>query len=148
MLAHSDIPVLVVKGERMNIERVLICTAAGEPGKSDVLVGGRLARQLGASATLLYISRNSQEPDALARTHLARAAATLRSLGITADVRIRPAPKVASGIFEEAKEGEYDLIVIGTHGPRSRSIFSLNDVTLEVLTETDRSVLVVPTDRL
>jgi sulfate transport system ATP-binding protein len=148
VLEQADVPVLVVKGERPNIGRVLICTAAGEPGKSDVLVGGRLARQLGASATLLYIVSHSQEPDALAHSHLARASATLRNLGIAADVRIRPALKIAGGIIEESREGEYDLIVVGKHGPRSRSLFSLNDVTLEVLTEADRPVLVVPTDRL
>jgi nucleotide-binding universal stress UspA family protein len=148
VLEQADVPVLIVKGERPNIGRVLICTAAGEPGKSDVLVGGRLARQLGAAATLLYITRYSQEPDALAHSHLARASATLRSLGIAADVRIRPALKIAGGIIEESREGEYDMIVVGKHGPRSRSLFSLNDVTLEVLTESDRSVLVVPTDRL
>ena len=38
VLQHSDVPVLIAKGEQTQIERVVICTAAGEPGKSDVIV--------------------------------------------------------------------------------------------------------------
>src|SRR5205085_8801069 len=78
LLEQIDTPVLVVKGERKSIKRILICTAAGEPGKSDVKVGGRLARRLGASVTLLYITRDSAEPGALTRSHLEQAARTLR----------------------------------------------------------------------
>ena len=40
VLQHPDVPVLIAKGERTRLERILICTAAGEPGKSDVRVGG------------------------------------------------------------------------------------------------------------
>ena len=148
LLEHADIPVLVAKGDRQTLNRVLICTAAGEPGKSDVRVGGRLARMLGAEVTLLFVTRESEGPDSLTRSHLDRASATLRAQDVASQVRVRFAETPLAGILEEAKAGDHDLIVIGSHGPRSRSLFALNDVTLQVLSTADRPVLVVPTNTM
>lgn len=148
VLRYADVPVLVVRGERTKINRVLICTAAGESGKGDVVVGGRLSRALEALPTLLYVSIGSSEPDPLTRAHLNRAAATLRGLDAAAEVRVRSAPTPALGIIEEAQNGDYDLIVIGCAGQRNRSFLEMNDVMLEVLATADRPVLVVPTDKL
>jgi nucleotide-binding universal stress UspA family protein len=148
VLAHADVPVLVVKGERTQIERVLICTAAGEPGKSDVREGGRLARRLGAAVTLLYVAREPGELSPVTQNHLDRAAATLKSMDVEANVQIKRAPTPVAGIMSEAREGDHDLIVIGAHGPRSRTRFKLNDVMLQVLSTADRHVLVVPADRV
>jgi sulfate/thiosulfate transport system ATP-binding protein len=147
VLAHADVPVLIAKGDRSRVGRVLICTAAGEPGKNDVREGGRLARRLGATVTLLYVSKGS-DVSALTRSHLDRAIATLKSIDVEADVRIRSAPTPVGGIMAEVREGEHDLIVIGAHGPRSRNRFKLNDVMLQVLSIVDRHVLVVPADRM
>jgi nucleotide-binding universal stress UspA family protein len=63
-------------------------------------------------------------------------------------VRIRSAPTPLAGILAEAAAGDHDLIVIGAHGPRSRSRFKLNDVMLQVLSTAQRHVLVVPPDRV
>jgi sulfate/thiosulfate transport system ATP-binding protein len=146
LLERADIPVLVVKAERNSIKRLLICTAAGEPGKSDVKVGGRLARRLGANVTLLYVARESQAPSALTKEHLQQAVITLRVLDIEGEVKIRQAATPVEGILAEAESGDYDLIVLGSHGPRSNSLFRVNDVTLEVLSATDRPVLIVPAE--
>lgn len=148
VLQFTDVPVLIAKGERTRLERVLICTAAGEPGKSDVRVGGRLARRLGAKVTLLYVARGSGEVSPLARGHLDRAAATLKAIDVESEVRIRSAATPIAGILAEAAEGDHDLIVIGAHGPRSRARFKLNDVMLQVVSSAQRHVLVVPADKL
>jgi nucleotide-binding universal stress UspA family protein len=147
-LHYTDIPMLVVKGGSEKVERVLICTAAGEPGKNDVAVGGRLAQRLGASVTLLYVNSKSNDTDALTRLHLDRALATLRALDVESKARIRNAETAASGILEESESGDHDLIVIGSYGPRLNSFFDLNEVMLEVLLRADRPVLIVPTDRV
>jgi sulfate transport system ATP-binding protein len=148
VLEQADIPVLVAKGERISLNRILICTAAGEPGKSDVIIGGRLARMLGATVTLLFVARESEEPGSLTRTHLDRGAATLRSLDVPGEVRVRFAASPTEGILAESKAGNHDIIVIGSHGPRIRRRFGLNDVMLQVLDGADRPVLVVPTHKL
>ncbi|HEX5735755.1 MAG TPA: ATP-binding cassette domain-containing protein [Blastocatellia bacterium] len=146
-LERADIPVLVAKSERAGIEKILICTAAGEPGKSDVRVGGQLARRLNAKVTLFYVTRMASSPDLLTSDHLERAARTLRAMDVESDVRIRPAAGPAAGIMAEAEEGDYDLIVMGSHGPRLRKLFKLDDVTLQVLAEANRPVLVVPAEK-
>jgi ABC-type Fe3+/spermidine/putrescine transport system ATPase subunit/nucleotide-binding universal stress UspA family protein len=148
VLEHTDVPVLIAKGERTRLERILICTAAGEPGKSDVRVGGRLARRLGATVSLLYVARETENVTALTRSHLDRAAATLNAIDVESDVRIRSAATPLAGIMTEADAGDYDLIVIGAHGPRSRIRFRPNDVMLQVLSAAQRHVLVVPPDRV
>lgn len=148
VLQHTDVPVLITRGERIRLERILICTAAGEPGKSDVRVGGRLARRVGATATLLYVARELGEVSPLTRGHLDRAAATLKSIDVESEVRIRSAATPLAGIIAEATEGNYDLIVIGAHGPRSRMRFRPNDVMLQVLATAETHVLVVPPDRV
>ena len=137
-------PVLLIKGEPRPVKRLLICTAAGEPGKGDVRVGGRLARQLGADVTLLYITKHGTEPPPLVRSHLALAAATLRALDVNNTTRIRVAQSPADGILAEAREGNYDVIVLGSHGPQARSIFGIDDVTLQVVSNADRPILIVP----
>jgi len=148
VLEHTDVPVLIAKGERTRLERILICTAAGEPGKSDVRVGGRLAGRMGATVTLLYVARESKEVSPLTRSHLDRAAATLKAIDVESEVRIRSAVTPLAGIMAEATEGDYDLIVIGAHGPRSRIRFRPNDVMLQVLATAQRHVLIVPPDRV
>ncbi|HXU09762.1 MAG TPA: ATP-binding cassette domain-containing protein [Blastocatellia bacterium] len=145
VLRHSDVSVLIAKGDRTKIERVMICTAAGEPGKSDVREGGRLARRLGAKVTLVYVNVGPGDVSPLTRSHLDRAAATLKATDVEADVRIRNAPSAIAGILSEAREGNHDLIVIGAHGPRTRIRF--NDVMLQVLATVEQHVMVVPSDK-
>jgi hypothetical protein len=103
--------VLIAKGERPEIERILICTRAGEPGKIDVHIGGRLARFLGATVTPLYVTAESAKPSLLARAHLEKASATLRGLEVANEIRIRPAATPVEGILREV--AEHDLIVVG-----------------------------------
>jgi ABC-type Fe3+/spermidine/putrescine transport system ATPase subunit/nucleotide-binding universal stress UspA family protein len=146
VLERASLPVMVVKKERPALKRLLICTAGGEPGKSDVRVGGRLARRLGASVTLLYVAANQMEPSRIVQSHLERAASTLRSIEVPVEVRVRQARTPAKGILAESREGDHDLIVVGSHGPQSRSIFGRDDVTLQVLIGADRPVLVVPAE--
>ena len=146
VLECSAVPVMVVKKERPSLGRVLICTTVGEMGKNDVSFGGWLARRLRATVTLLHVTGETEELGGLARTFLERAASTLRALDLSVDVRVRQARTAAKGILNESREGDYDLIVVGSHGPHSRTFFGREDVTLELLVAADRPVLVVPTE--
>ena len=148
VLQYADVPVLIAKGERTSLNRILICTAAGEPGKSDVRVGGRLARRVGAAVSLLYVAREQEKVSSFTQRHLDRAAATLKATDVESEVRIRTAITPLAGIMAEAMDGDYDLIVIGAHGPGSRLRFRPNDVMLQVLSASQRHVLVVPSDKV
>ena len=146
LMLGADIPVLVVKNRGGAITRLLICTAAGEPGKSDVRMGGRLARQVGAAVTLFYVTRDSSPPGPLARAHLERAAATLRALDVACEVKTRQAAKPSEGILAELASDDYNLVVLGSHGPRVQSLFGIDDVTTQVIQEANIPVLVVPAE--
>ncbi|HXO21956.1 MAG TPA: ATP-binding cassette domain-containing protein, partial [Thermoanaerobaculia bacterium] len=120
LLSRFMTPLLVVHDrqggqEGAAIARILICTAVGEPGKSDVRIGGWLARRLGAEVTLLHVLGEGWEPSALVKDHLERGVATLRDLEVRSSSTIRRARTPVQGILTEAAEGNYDLIVVGRH---------------------------------
>ena len=144
VLRQASVPVLVVKEACTSLNRILIATAAGEPGKNDVRIGGWIARRLGAAVTLVYVARSGNETEPTVQSHLDRALTTLKSLEIEAESVISPASKPEEGILNKAREGQFDLIVLGSHGPETRSIFGLDDVTLRVVSAADQPVLVVP----
>jgi sulfate transport system ATP-binding protein len=132
---------------RESFDKVLICTAVGEPGKSDVRIGGWIAGRMGARVTLLHISRDAAEPPRWIRAHLDQGVATLSGFDVAAaEARVRTAPSPLEGILLEAREGDYDLVVIGGHGPRSRSVMGRDDVALQILNSASRPILVVPED--
>jgi sulfate/thiosulfate transport system ATP-binding protein len=96
--------------------RLLICVASGEPGKEDVLFAGRLARHLGAEATLLSVvpSGDTHDQDReRAERFLAAGARTLATLGINAQNTIRSG-QVRDEIIAEMREGGHDLLVLGS----------------------------------
>ncbi|WIG59060.1 MAG: Sulfate and thiosulfate import ATP-binding protein CysA [Ktedonobacterales bacterium] len=95
--------------------RALICVAGGEPSKDDVLFAGRLARHLGAQATLLSVLADEANGDATTdRTQrfLDAGARTLALLGVSAETAMR-AGALREVIEAEMDKGRYDLLVLG-----------------------------------
>lgn len=158
---HSKQPVLIVRGWLEKIERILICTAAGDPGLAAVETGGRVAALVGADATVLhvmsqvpatYLSTHDLEDlegradDLMAHgsregVHLEQALALLGDLGVPARARVRHG-LVVDEIMDEACDGPYDMVVIGTHIAVGWMRFLLEDVTHQLLSCIDRSMLV------
>jgi nucleotide-binding universal stress UspA family protein len=145
-------PVLFASGERTGIERVLLCTGAGEPGKADVAFGGRFARSVGAHATLLYVDdrqipaweqeRIHVEPPWVLE-HLREGVEALRARGVSADVEVRRGP-VLDEILAEAEARNHDVIVVGAHVPGSRGRSRATpDLASQLVRRACRSVLVV-----
>jgi len=145
VLTQAEVPVLLVQTPRPNIERILICTAAGEPGKTDVRFGGRLARRTGAQATALHVYRPQTSPAQRSRIkrHLLRAQASLEALGVKAGIKTEEGLGVER-ILHEAETGDYDLIVIGAPAPRASQQLLWPDVASSIVAGTTRPVLVVP----
>jgi sulfate transport system ATP-binding protein len=131
---RTKIPLLAARGRPRRLERILICTAIGEPGKADVRAGGWLARRLGAAVTLLHVTSPGRAPTPFARAHLERGVATLRELGVRSRFSIRESDDAVGGILEEMRAEPTDLVVVGAGGP----------VTGQVLRVCGCSILVVP----
>jgi sulfate/thiosulfate transport system ATP-binding protein len=127
-------PLLLARGRPRKPERILICTAVGEPGKADVRAGGWLARRLNATATLLHVTRPGRAPAPSARAHLERGVATLRELEVQSRYAIREAEDPVAGILAELRENPHEVVVLGAGG----------HVTREALRECGCSILVVP----
>jgi sulfate/thiosulfate transport system ATP-binding protein len=134
LAGRTKIPLLAARGRPRKLERILICTAIGEPGKADVRAGGWLARRLGAAVTLLHVTPPGREPQPYARLHLDRGVVTLRELGVQSRISVRQSDSPVEGILEEMREHPTDLVVIGAGGR----------VTGQALRSCGCSVLVVP----
>ncbi len=146
LLEQSDVPLLFVTSPRWPIRRVLICTAGGEPGKANILLGGRLARRTQAEATVLsvYPLRPATGQVARATRHVEEAQATLEAQGVRCQKRLESRDNAAACILEEAESGDYDLIVIGAPRPHDRRRGRRNEVVFRVAEATNRPLLVVP----
>jgi nucleotide-binding universal stress UspA family protein len=166
---HSPLPVLLVKGPARPAGaggRVLACTSGDARGERAVRWGARLAHWLGAELTVLHVMSQlalSAESalDELEETteeairqqtsegrHLARALALARAEAGQA-LSTRPLLRhglVLDEIVTEAREGDYDVVVIGGHAaPETWPLGSslLEDVADQILMALERPVLVV-----
>ena len=146
LLQRSKTPILFARGGERPLRSLLICTAVGEPGRNDVRFGGWLAARLRARVLLLHVAVGGQEPAAWVHAHLDRGVRTLQALGVDGARKVLPARTPLEGILAETRSGAHDLVVIGRHAGRARSVRGRDDVTFQVLRSADRSVLVVPAD--
>jgi nucleotide-binding universal stress UspA family protein len=119
--------------------RILICVAVGEPGKEDVSFAGRLARHLGAEATILTVLREQEKgashpsgAESHAERFLTSSTRTLWRLGVTASTRMRYG-NVRDEILAELTEGKHDLLVLGTPLPGRGGELSLGGLVERLL---------------
>jgi len=144
ILEQVRVPVLVAGTIRPEIRKVLVCTAAGEPGKSDVRFGGRLALRVGAQVTVLHVlPKDDPSVKSRAERHLEASRLTLQTLGLTVDTAIG-APPAVERILEVARSGDYDVVVIGAPPPRSPRQLRGQEMADQIVAGADRPVLVVP----
>jgi nucleotide-binding universal stress UspA family protein len=152
-------PVLVAIGERQQLKRFLVCTGGKEFIEQAVQFTGKLAAAVKASVTLLHVMA---EPPAMyvdlvrleedvsqlleskseLGTNLRRQKRELERLGVPEDVRLRHGI-VIDQVFEEAREGDYDLIVTGTSQARGLlRHYIMGDLTRSILNQANVPVLV------
>src|SRR6266566_5709672 len=152
-------PVLVAIGECKHLKRFLVCTGGKEFIERAIEFTGKLAAAVGASVTLLHVMA---EPPAIYAdlvrleedvgqlleskselgTNLRQQKTELERLGVSAEVRVRHGI-VIDQVFEEAREGDYDLIVTGTSQARGLlRHYIMGDLTRSILNHADCPVLV------
>ena len=152
-------PVLVAIGELKQLGRFLVCTGGKEFIEPAVQFTGRLAAAVNASVTLLHVMaeppamyadlvRLEENVDQLLEskselgTNLRRQKRELERLGVSAEVRLRHGI-VIDQVFEEAREGDYDLIVTGTSQARGLlRHYIMGDLTRTILNRANVPVLV------
>jgi nucleotide-binding universal stress UspA family protein len=152
-------PVLVAVGDRNRLKRFLVCTGGKEFIEEAVQLTGKLAAAVGASVTLLHIMaeppavyadlvRLEEDLDLLLQSHselgenLRHQKEELERLGVSAEVRVRHGI-VVDQVFEEARKGDYDLIVTGSSQARGMlRYYIMGDLTRSILNHAECPVLV------
>jgi nucleotide-binding universal stress UspA family protein len=152
-------PVLVAIGERTALKKFLVCTGGKKNIEKAVQLTGNLAAAVGASVTLLHVMaeppaiyadlvRMEEDVDRLLEskselgTNLRRQKRELERLGVSAAVRLRHGI-VIDQVFEEANEGDYDLIVTGSSPARGLlRHYIMGDLTRSILNHANCPVLV------
>jgi nucleotide-binding universal stress UspA family protein len=152
-------PVLVAIGECKQLKRFLVCTGGKEFIEPAIQFTGKLAAAVGASVTLLHVMaeppamyadlvRLEENVDQLLEskselgTNLRRQRRELERLGVSTEVRLRHGI-VIDQVFEEARDGDYDLIVTGTSQARGLlRHYIMGDLTRSILNHANCPVLV------
>src|SRR5438874_12381518 len=152
-------PVLVAIGECKNLKRFLVCTGGKEFIERAIEFTGKVAAAVGASVTLLHVMaeppaiyadlvRLEEDVDHLLEskselgTNLRQQKRELERLDVPAKVRLRHG-NVIDQVFEEAREGDYDLIVTGTSQARGLlRHYIMGDLTRTILNRANVPVLV------
>jgi nucleotide-binding universal stress UspA family protein len=156
-------PVIVVKGMTRRIRRILLCDSGA--GKSPLLsrYTAQLAKTLEGEEEVIVLHVMSQicagpgvpdrdllaSVDELIELHTPEGEILSQDMRFLAQPGIHPIPLVRHGlvvdeILDEARRGDYDLIVIGAHQAKDWHRFLLEDFTRQILIYADRPVMVVP----
>jgi nucleotide-binding universal stress UspA family protein len=157
---YCPCPVLIVKGKRRSLDKILVSTGGAESGEKDAEFAGRIAALTGATVTVLHVM--SQLPlsldvdatdlerstaallasDAREGIHLRKVLQILRDLNVQGEAKVRHG-LVVDEILAEGKAGDYDVIAIGAHMASGLGRFTLTDTTEQIVLGANRPVLVV-----
>ena len=160
IVERAQSSVLLIKGDRPSISRVLICASGTDHGRMSVWAGAALACGATAEATLLHVvdampamyTGLEQMEETLAELlqsdtdksrELKWAAQVIKAECEISELKLRRGI-VADEVLREAKVGDYDLIVLGSSmysGGLVRAL--MGDVTREIVSRAQRPILVV-----
>jgi nucleotide-binding universal stress UspA family protein len=151
--------VLIIKGDRSQLARVLICTSGTEHSRLPVRIGSAVACGAGARATLLHVmdpmpimyaglEEMEETLPELLQTDTEQARQLRWAVGIleaeceNVELELRQGV-VADEILQEARAVDYDLIVLGSsRAARGIVRVLLGDLTHTVVGRARRPVLV------
>ncbi|HSP87055.1 MAG TPA: ATP-binding cassette domain-containing protein [Ignavibacteriaceae bacterium] len=146
ILKVLKLPVILVTKPHLRLQKILVCTAAGEPGKEDIKFACRVAKLSGSSVTLFHAmqTRHSKDEAERANRHLASGKSYIETMGVPCEIKIIEANNPVEKIEKELNETDYDLLVIGSPAPRSIHDFFWKDITSKIIDVSNIPVLIVP----
>jgi len=161
VLEQAPCPVIIAKGKVGPVRRILLC----DSGAESVSLLDRFTTRLASLArdpgiTVLHVmSQISAGPgvvgrqlradaEELMREHTPEGTLLERDVQILERLNLHPDTKVRHGfvvteIINEARAGDYDLIVIGAHRGKGWQRFLLEDLAFQIIMHADRPVLVL-----
>jgi len=160
IIEQASTSVLLVKGNRTSLSKILICASGTEHGHLSIWAGAAVGCGAGAKATVLHVTEAmpamygglEQMEETLAEllqsdTEKARelrwATQVVKAECEISEVKLRRGI-VADEILREAEVGNHDLIVLGSSQSAGGLVRALmGDLAREVVTRAQRPVLVV-----
>jgi nucleotide-binding universal stress UspA family protein len=160
IIEQASTSVLLVKGDRTSLSKVLICASGTEHGHLSIWAGAAVACGAGAKGTVLHVSEAlpamysglEQMEETLVEllqsdTEMARelrwATQVVKAECEVSEVKLRRGI-AADEILDEAKSGDYDLIVLGSSQSAGGLVRALmGNLAREVVTRAQRPVFVV-----
>jgi len=162
VVEHAPCPVIVAKGKIGPVRRILLCDSNLEGPSLLSRFSDQLADLIKREeeVTILHVmSQISAGPgvrgqqlraDAqeLIQLHAPEGELLERDIQLLKQLGLHPQPKVRHGlvvdeILAEAREGDYELVVIGAHRGEGWRRILLDDLAHEIIAQMDRPVLVV-----
>lgn len=160
LIEQATTSVLLIKGNRQHLSRVLICASGTEHGHMSVWAGAALACGAQAEATVLHVTdampamyagleqmeetlSELLQSDTEPSRELKWAAQVVKAECEPSELKLRRGI-VADEILREGQVGDYDLIVIGSP-QRAKGLMRavMGNVTRTVTSRAQRPVLVV-----
>jgi nucleotide-binding universal stress UspA family protein len=162
VVEHAPCPVVVVKGEIGAIKRVLICDSGAPEAKIIDRATSQLPRLFTGDVyvTVLHVmSHMSAAPgvdghflradaDDLIEAHAPEGELFTHNLAVLAKAGVQAVAKVRHGrvvdeVLSEAREGNYDLVILGAHAGTGWRRILLDDIAHQLVIGIDRPVLVI-----
>ncbi|MCF7825672.1 MAG: ATP-binding cassette domain-containing protein [Candidatus Marinimicrobia bacterium] len=144
-LHELGIPVMFVEPHGPELKHILVCTAAGEQGKTDIQVAGRLALRTHTPITVMTVLTPDVDQAEEARVihHLKLAKDSLSALEVDCTTLIRKGLPFDEIIAETTNPG-YGLIVIGASYPVGGRGPAIPSTTQRIVDQVKKSILIVP----
>ena len=162
VVEHAPCPVIIAKGQIGPIHRLLLCDSGADHPSLLCRFAGQLAGLLRGDEKITILHVMSQigagpgvegkqlraEAERLIAERTPEGEFLERDVLILEQLGIHPKPKVRHGlvvdeILAEAKEGEQDLVVIGTNPGQGWRRILLDDLAHQIILKMDRPILVV-----
>lgn len=148
VIEHVKIPVLLLREKRKKLKKMLMCTGGSKYAEEAIRFGGDIAVALGAKVTVLHVvpplagmyrglgmsecMKDFLRTNTLEAKYLKRAAKILEGKGVVSEVEIAHGFP-AEEILNQAEAGDYDLVVLGSHGTQGIRRFLMGDVAYKVI---------------
>ncbi len=162
VMEHAPCPVIIAKGRVGPIRRILLCDSGAEStsllnrftARLPALVEGEV------SVTVLHVmSQMAAGPgipgrqlradaEELIRQHTPEGELLEQDVRLLERANLHPQPKIRHGlvvseILDEARSGDYDLVVIGAHHGAGWERLLLDDLARQIIEQMDRPILVL-----
>lgn len=162
VVEHAPCPVIIAKGQVRPIRRILLCDSGAQNSSLLSRFTAQLAKLIGGEEeiTILHVMSQMGAGPGVSGEQLGATAEQLiaeqtpegeileQDVQMLDQPDIHPTPKVRHGlvvdeILDEARAGDYDLVVIGAHRGEGWRRILLDDLAHQIVTQLDRPVLIV-----